>query len=115
MKLRKMFDDDKGNFAVLFLGTSEIEQKFEGFKPKKASESDLAHLENLRIAYNNSTALITEVENFKKSSLTSCIEKAVSSKFEIIITKHNSGGNLKDLNSELHAAAEEIVKEKIQN
>lgn len=49
-KLRKMFDDDKANFAVLFLGKSEIEQKFEGFKPKKASEADLEHLENLRIA-----------------------------------------------------------------
>jgi hypothetical protein len=45
-----MFDDDKDNFAILFLGESEIEQKFEGFKPKKASEEELTHLENLRIA-----------------------------------------------------------------
>jgi len=39
-KLRKMFDDDKDNMAKLFLGNSEIEEKFESFKSKKATEEE---------------------------------------------------------------------------
>jgi len=35
-----MFDDDKDNMAKLFLGNSEIEEKFESFKSKKATEEE---------------------------------------------------------------------------
>jgi len=58
---------------------------------------------------------MTEIENFKSSLLLSLIEQAVNSKFEDIIAKHNSGGNLKDLDSEIHDKAHELIKEKISN
>lgn len=45
-----MFDDDKDNMAKLFLGNSEIEEKFEAFKSKPASEEEYKTFENFRIA-----------------------------------------------------------------
>jgi len=49
-KLKKMFDDEKDNFKILFLGLSELEEKFETFKPKKASKEEYETFEHFRDA-----------------------------------------------------------------
>lgn len=108
-----MFESNKAKYDVLFKSENELEELFEEYKPKKASEADQEAYAQLKAAYDESAKLQSELEMFKNNTILSCIESSINGKFEMIVNKHNSGGKLEDCTAEVTESVKQGVDAKL--
>lgn len=60
-----------------------------------------------------SNKFLNDIEIFKNSTLMSCIDDSINTKFESILTKHNTGGKMEECNNEVSEIVKQGVEAKI--